>query len=113
MNALSRWKNRPAWPGLLGLIFLNLVASARAEAPASSKPKLNVLFIAVDDLNTRLGCYGAPYVKTPNVDRLAARGVRFDRAYCQYPVCNGSRTSVLSGLYPDTTRITGNTQDPR
>ena len=78
--------------------FLGSVLAAESRPP-------NVLFIIVDDLNNRLGCYGDPIAHTPNMDRIAQRGVRFDRAYTQAPQCNPSRTSLLCGKYPSTTRI--------
>jgi iduronate 2-sulfatase len=82
-------------------LLLLLCVFAYAERP-------NVLFLICDDLNCDLGTYQHAQVKTPHLDRLAARGVTFERAYCQYPLCGPSRASFMTGLYPDQTRIHGN-----
>ncbi|MGZ4971378.1 MAG: sulfatase [Limisphaerales bacterium] len=75
---------------------------------AGAAEKLNVLYIISDDLRDTVGCYGNTAVKTPNIDRLAQRGVCFERAYAQYPVCNPSRTSFLTGLRCEQTHVVGN-----
>src|SRR4051812_46412101 len=86
---------------------------ARAAAPAATSTP-NVLMIVVDDLNDWIGCLrGRPSALTPNIDKLAARGTLFANAHCQAPLCNPSRTSVLSGLRPSTTGVYGLMPGPR
>ena len=86
----------------LGLIACLLLTVSTCAADAKQK---NVLFLVADDLNCDLGCYGHSQVKSPNIDRLASRGVRFEHAYCQYPLCSPSRTSFLTGRRPNATHI--------
>jgi choline-sulfatase len=97
-RALSDWLR-------LGCLLV-FATSAFGAAP----DRQNVLLILSDDLANLLGCYGDPIAKTPNLDKLAARGVRFDRAYCAYPLCGPSRNSFMTGLYPNSTGILTNSQ---
>lgn len=78
--------------------------SARTQE-AQIQQKKNVLFIAVDDLRPELACYGATYMKTPNIDKLARQGMLFENAYCQQAVCAPSRNSIMTGLRPDAMNI--------
>ena len=90
---------------VIGIVMLNS-CSGDKTVPTD---KMNILFISVEDWNVdAVGCYGNPIIKTPNVDALAEKGIRFDRAYCQGVVCNPSRASVTTGLRPDATGVYGN-----
>ena len=87
-----------------------LVAGAAARPATAIGPKPNVLFIAIDDLSHWVGYLGRnPQAITPNLDRLARRGVWFTRSYCPAPVCNASRAALMSGLRPGATSRPSNT----
>ncbi len=79
--------------------------SGAVTRPSAGADRPNVLFIPIDDLRTELGCYGVAHIKSPNIDRLASTGTVFLRAYCQQAVCSPSRTSLMTGLRPDSTRV--------
>jgi len=85
--------------------FLRLLLFVCITTPSWAVDKPNILFIAIDDLAPALRCYGDLIAKTPHIDRLAASGVRFDRAYNQLPLCNPTRASVMTGLRPDTIKV--------
>ncbi len=89
--------------GYVWLFAALLVSISLAQGNESDRK--NVLFLVADDLNCDLACYGHPQVSSPNIDRLAARGLLFENAYCQYPLCSPSRSSFLTGRRPNATRI--------
>ena len=94
---------------LLGLLITMLAPQSRLHADTRSHAdKPNVLFLIADDLNTALSGFGHKQCKTPHLDRLADRGVKFQNMHCQYPVCGSSRASIMSGLYPYSNLTLGN-----
>lgn len=104
MRIQPHFRFPPALRGALVLALLGLFTPLAAERADAAKPR-NVLFLICDDLNCDLGSYGHPLVKSPNIDALARRGVRFERTYCQYPLCGPSRASFMTGMYPDQTLV--------
>ena len=96
----------PQIPVVLSLALLTLaLGAARSEDAPSARP--NILLLLVDDLKPALGCYGDPYAKTPNLDQLAARGLRFDLAYCNQAVCAPSRFTLMLGAHSTATGLYG------
>jgi arylsulfatase A-like enzyme len=90
---------------ILRICLCALLLDAAAAAEAARR---NVLFLMADDLNCDLGCYGETTMKTPHIDQLARRGVKFERAYCQFPLCSPSRSSLLTGRRPNATGVLTN-----
>lgn len=102
MNLSKNWFRIFALLGLVVGLFSVVVAQS------NNKTKYNVLFIMADDMRPELGTYGNKLIKTPNLDKLASWGVRFDQAFVQYPLCNPSRASLLNGRYPTQTGVLDN-----
>lgn len=120
LSNLNKWLSmntqRPSRRNFLGMSAASMAAlaappamkAATSPTTSGSSTGRNVLFVAADDLTVCLSCFGHPVVKTPNFDRMARMGVRFERAYCQYSLCSPSRSSLMTGLAPDTTRVWDN-----
>ena len=89
----------------LSILLSFTLAACLSKGPGEPSNKLNVVFIAVDDLARSVRCFGDTLAQTPHIDRLSEMGVRFDRAYCQLPLCNPSRASVMTGLRPDIIKV--------
>ena len=104
MNAIYPATRTASWHVCAAILMILGLSVPSAAAEAAKRP--NILLIAIDDLNDWVGCMGGhPQAKTPNIDRLAARGVLFNNAHCQAPVCNPSRASMMTSLYPSTTGV--------
>jgi arylsulfatase A-like enzyme len=112
MSELTRRKFLGTMAG--AAIAASLPGALRAQAPAPGARKPNVLFFIIDDMRVELGCYGSMFgAITPHIDALARSGVRFDRNYCQYPLCNPSRASLMTGRHPTSTGVLGNRTNVR
>ena len=81
------------------------VSNVAVQAPNDSNQRLNVLYIMADDLNSDMGSFDDPLVQTPNLDRLRANALRFNNAYCNYPLSGPSRASIMTGYYPEKTKV--------
>lgn len=103
LNPVRLRNGRARRTALLSIAIASFTSLLALGVESSNRP--NVLFIAVDDLRPEFGCYGAEYVKSPNLDRLARNGLVFRRAYCQQAVCSPTRSSLLTGTRPDTTKV--------
>ena len=125
-RTLILFKNVPMKPNIVQVLFISLLfgingcnespeksGKAKSNTSAVLDKKLNVLFIIADDLNCDLGIYGNNVVKTPNIDRLAQRGIVFENAHNQYPLCGPSRASFMTGMYTNQTKITENNMNLR
>ena len=93
---------------LVGVIVLGVALGSSVSRGHAAGGRPNVLFISVDDLRPELACYGQSDIHSPHIDQLAASGRLFEHAYCQQAVCNPSRTSLMTGMRPDTIGVTGN-----
>ncbi|MEM8954010.1 MAG: sulfatase [Verrucomicrobiota bacterium] len=98
----------PRLSSLFRLVSIAVAGTVGTNSAGADQP--NILFIVSDDLQACMGSYGNPICQTPFLDRLASEGVRFENAHCQYPVCGPSRASFMSGLYPDSNGIRGNSR---